>query len=233
MVTVAAIVPAAGRGTRLGPGPPKALRDLAGVPMLVYAARALAAARLVDRVVVAAPPDEVAAVSTLLASAVLADVLVVAGGATRRESVARALAALGPDVDVVLVHDAARPLAPPDLADRVAAAVQAGADAVVPGLPVTDTVKRVGVDGVVVQTLDRAALRAVQTPQGFARRVLAQAHAEGAGVDTATDDAELVERLGWPVRVVTGSEEAFKVTRPLDLVLAEAILERRRDGRVS
>jgi 2-C-methyl-D-erythritol 4-phosphate cytidylyltransferase len=232
-VTVAAIVPAAGRGTRLGPGPPKALRDLAGVPMLVYAARALAAARLVDRVVVAAPPDEVAAVSTLLASAVLADVLVVAGGATRRESVARALAALGPDVDVVLVHDAARPLAPPDLADRVAAAVQAGADAVVPGLPVTDTVKRVGVDGVVVQTLDRAALRAVQTPQGFARRVLAQAHAEGAGVDTATDDAELVERLGWPVRVVTGSEEAFKVTRPLDLVLAEAILERRRDGRVS
>ncbi|MGI8681619.1 MAG: 2-C-methyl-D-erythritol 4-phosphate cytidylyltransferase [Mycobacteriales bacterium] len=232
-MTVAAIVPAAGRGTRLGPGPPKALRDLAGVPMLVYAARALAAARLVDRVVVAAPPDEVAAVSTLLASAVLADVLVVAGGATRRESVARALAALGPDVDVVLVHDAARPLAPPDLADRVAAAVQAGADAVVPGLPVTDTVKRVGVDGVVVQTLDRAALRAVQTPQGFARRVLAQAHAEGAGVDTATDDAELVERLGWPVRVVTGSEEAFKVTRPLDLVLAEAILERRRDGRVS
>jgi len=232
-VTVAAIVPAAGRGTRLGPGPPKALRDLAGVPMLVYAARALAAARLVDRVVVAAPPDEVAAVSTLLASAVPADVLVVAGGATRRESVARALAALGPDVDVILVHDAARPLAPPDLADRVAAAVQAGADAVVPGLPVTDTVKRVGVDGVVVQTLDRAALRAVQTPQGFARRVLAQAHAEGAGVDTATDDAELVERLGWPVRVVTGSEEAFKVTRPLDLVLAEAILERRRDGRVS
>jgi len=232
-VTVAAIVPAAGRGTRLGPGPPKALRDLAGVPMLVYAARALAAARLVDRVVVAAPPDEVAAVSTLLASAVPADVLVVAGGATRRESVARALAALGPDVDVILVHDAARPLAPPDLADRVAAAVQAGADAVVPGLPVADTIKRVGVDGVVVQTLDRAALRAVQTPQGFARRVLAQAHAEGAGVDTATDDAELVERLGWPVRVVTGSEEAFKVTRPLDLVLAEAILERRRDGRVS
>ncbi len=232
-MTVAAIVPAAGRGTRLGPGPPKALRDLAGVPMLVYAARALAAARLVDRVVVAAPPDEVAAVSTLLASAVPADVLVVAGGATRRESVARALAALGPDVDVILVHDAARPLAPPDLADRVAAAVQAGADAVVPGLPVADTIKRVGVDGVVVQTLDRAALRAVQTPQGFARRVLAQAHAEGAGVDTATDDAELVERLGWPVRVVTGSEEAFKVTRPLDLVLAEAILERRRDGRVS
>lgn len=231
-MTVAAIVPAAGRGTRLGPGQPKALRELAGTPMLVYAVQALVGARLVDRVVVAVPLEEVAAVSTLLARDVPADILVVAGGATRQESVARALAALSPDVDVVLVHDAARPLAPSDLADRVAAAVQAGSGAVVPGVPVIDTVKRLDPDGTVTETLDRTALRAVQTPQGFAREVLAEAHAADPEPGTATDDAALVERLGRPVRLVPGHEEAFKVTRPLDLLLAEAVLQRRRVGRV-
>lgn len=232
-MTVAAIVPAAGRGTRLGPGAPKALRVLGGVPMLVYAVRALAAARLVDRVVVAAPVDEVSEVTAFLARGGPADVLVVAGGATRQESVALALAVLDDDVDVVLVHDAARPLAPSELVDRVAAAVQAGAPAVVPGLPVTDTVKRVDAAGAVTETLDRTALRAVQTPQGFRRDLLVQAHATGSAEDNATDDAALVERLGRPVRVVPGHEEAFKVTRPLDLVLAEAVLQRRRVSRVS
>jgi len=200
--------------------------------MLVYAVRALAAARLVDRVVVAAPYDEVSEVSALLAGNVPADVLVVAGGATRQESVALALAALDDEVDVVLVHDAARPLAPSELVDRVAAAVQEGAPAVVPGLPVTDTVKRVDASGVVTETLDRTALRTVQTPQGFRRQVLAQAHAADSEPGTATDDAALVERLGRPVRMVVGHEEAFKVTRPLDLVLAEVVLQRRRVSRV-
>lgn len=200
--------------------------------MLVYAVRALAAARLVDRVVVAAPYDEVSEVSALLAGNVPADVLVVAGGATRQESVALALAALDDEVDVVLVHDAARPLAPSELVDRVAAAVQEGAPAVVPGLPVTDTVKRVDASGVVTETLDRTALRTVQTPQGFRRQVLAQAHAADSEPGTATDDAVLVERLGRPVRMVVGHEEAFKVTRPLDLVLAEVVLQRRRVSRV-
>lgn len=231
-MTVAAIVPAAGRGTRLGAGGPKALRELGGVPMLVYAVRALAAARLVDLVVVAAPADEVSRVHALLAESVPADVLVVAGGATRQESVARALAALDDDVDVVLVHDAARPLAPSELADRVAAAVQAGAPAVVPGLPVVDTVKRVDGNGAVIETLERTALRAVQTPQGFRRAVLAQAHAADLAPASATDDAALVERVGWPVRMVVGHEEAFKVTGPLDLVLAEAVLQRRRVSHV-
>lgn len=231
-MTVAAIVPAAGRGSRLGPGAPKALRELGGVPMLVYAVRALVAARLVDRVVVAAPPEEMPAVSALFAGTGTAEVLVVAGGATRQESVARALAALEEDVDVVLVHDAARPLAPSDLADRVVAAVRAGAPAVVPGVPVIDTVKRVDGSGAVTETLDRTTLRAVQTPQGFRRDVLAQAHATDAALGGATDDAALVERLGRPVRVVVGHEEAFKVTGPLDLVLAEAVLRRRRASRV-
>jgi len=229
-VTTAAVVPAAGRGERLGPGTPKALRLLGGVPLLVHAVRALSAARSVDLVVVAAPADGVAQVRALLTDhEVGAAVSVVAGGATRQESVRLALAALPADVDVVLVHDAARPLAPVELVDRVAAAVRDGADAVVPGLPVADTVKRVDPAGRVEETLDRSALRAIQTPQGFRRPVLEAAHAaaDGAGSD-ATDDAGLVERAGGTVVVVPGDEEAFKVTRPLDLLLAEALLARRR-----
>jgi 2-C-methyl-D-erythritol 4-phosphate cytidylyltransferase len=230
---VAALVPAAGRGERLGPGAPKALRQLAGLPMLVHAVHALAQARTVGLVVVAAPPDEVAGVRQLLGSYELpADVRVIAGGATRQESVLAALASLPDDVDVVLVHDAARPLVPSELVDAVAAEVTRGADAVVPGVPVADTVKRVSPDGRVVETLPRDELRAVQTPQGFRRAILAEAHAAAGAPDQATDDAGLVERLGRPVTVVPGSHEAFKVTRPLDLVFAEAVLARRRAERV-
>lgn len=230
----AAIVPAAGRGERLGPGTPKALRLLGGAPLLVHAVRALAQARSVDLVVVAAPVDQVAEVRSLLADHHAGAALsVVAGGATRVESVRLALAQLPDAVDVVLVHDAARPLAPVELIDAVAAAVRAGADGVVPGVPVADTVKRVDAGDAerVLETVDRSSLRAVQTPQGFRREVLEQAHL-GAAAGDATDDAALVERLGRVVTVIPGSEEAFKVTRPLDLVLAEAVLARRRAGGV-
>lgn len=231
-----AIVPAAGRGERLGRGIPKALCEVGGVPMLTLAVRALAAARLVDVVVVAAPPDDVAAVRRLLdAERLDAAVVVVAGGAARQDSVLRGLQMLPDDVDVVLVHDAARPLVPVGLVDAVADAVRRGAPAVVPGLPVVDTVKRVRPDGTVAATVDRAALVAVQTPQGFRRDVLAAAHraAIDAAADRpgpATDDAGLVERLGLPVVVVPGSDEAFKVTRPLDLALAETLLAARQVG---
>lgn len=235
MSRTAAVVPAAGRGERLGPGAPKALRLLGGVPLLVHAVRALATARSIDLVVVAAPEDGVEDVRALLAEHGLVDsgpgragTQVVAGGGTRQDSVARALLALPPDVDVVLVHDAARPLAPVSLVDSVAAAVRAGAEAVVPGLPVADTIKAVDEHGTVVETVDRGSLRAVQTPQGFRRRLLAEAHAAGDPDAPATDDAGLVEALGGTVLVVPGDEEAFKVTRPLDLVLAEAVLARRR-----
>lgn len=232
-MTTAAIVPAAGRGERLGPGTPKALRLLGGVPMLVHAVRTLARARSVDLVVVAAPEEFLDTVRTLLLDhEVGASVHTVAGGATRQESVARALSSLPPDVDVVLVHDAARPLVPPELVDVVARRVRDGTDAVVPGLPVTDTIKRVGSDGAVEATVDRAVLRAIQTPQGFRRTVLEKAHADADPlVLDVSDDAGLVELLGYPVVVVPGDEEGFKVTRPLDLVLAEAVLARRRsDG---
>lgn len=235
MSRTAAIVPAAGRGERLGPGAPKALRTLGGVPMLVHAVQALASARSVDLVVVAAPEDGVAGVVALLdehglldADGARAGALVVAGGDTRQDSVARALHALPHDVEIVLVHDAARPLAPTSLVDAVATAVRGGAEAVVPGLPVPDTVKAVDDREVVTATLDRTWLRAIQTPQGFRRTTLAAAHAAADTDEPATDDASLVERAGGRVLVVPGDEEAFKVTRPLDLVLAEAVLARRR-----
>ncbi|MFJ9840838.1 2-C-methyl-D-erythritol 4-phosphate cytidylyltransferase [Kitasatospora sp. NPDC101155] len=238
----AAVVPAAGRGERLGPGAPKALRELGGVPLLVHAVRALARSRAVGLVVVAAPADGVAEVVALLDSHGLdgKDIRVVAGGATRQESVRLGLAAIPEDVGIVLVHDAARPLVPVEVVDAVAAAVRAGAEAVVPAVPLADTVKRVepnpGGPEPVVDTPERATLRAVQTPQGFDRAALVEVHAKalaeevagGADAPAVTDDAGLVERYGGRVVVVPGHEEAFKVTRPLDLVLAEAVLARRR-----
>ncbi|MCX5438124.1 2-C-methyl-D-erythritol 4-phosphate cytidylyltransferase [Streptomyces sp. NBC_00569] len=232
----AAVIPAAGRGVRLGPGAPKALRALNGTPMLIHAVRAMAASRSVSLVVVVAPPDEASAaeVKTLLADHALperTDFVVVPGGETRQESVKLGLDALPPGIDVVLVHDAARPLVPVDTVDGVIEAVREGAPAVVPALPLADTIKQVeartdGGPELVVATPERARLRAVQTPQGFDRATLVRAHETV--TDNVTDDAGMVEQLGEPVVVVPGHEEAFKVTRPLDLVLAEAVLARRR-----
>ncbi len=231
---VAVIVAAAGRGERLGPGAPKALRDLGGEPMLVHAVRAMDAAAAVDVVVVTVPPLEVDAVRALLDAAgpFAAQLLVVAGGHTRIASVRCALATVPADIGVILVHDAARALAPAALADRVVSAVRAGAEAVVPGVALADTVKVVDAAQLVTSTPDRAALRVIQTPQGFRRSTLDAAHAAAAaaGFDSATDDAGLVERLGGTVLVVPGSEDAFKITRPFDLVLAEAVLASRRDA---
>lgn len=232
------MIPAAGRGIRLGPGAPKALRALGGTPMLIHAVRAMAASRAVSLVVVVAPPDGAPEVKHLLDEHALperTDYLVVPGGDTRQESVGLGLDALPEDIAVVLVHDAARPLVPVDTVDAVVEAVRNGAAAVVPALPLTDTVKEVepaevaGEPEPVLSTPVRARLRAVQTPQGFDRDTLVRAHAEVAlDGEGATDDAGMVERLGTPVVVVPGHEEAFKVTRPLDLVLAEAVLARRR-----
>jgi 2-C-methyl-D-erythritol 4-phosphate cytidylyltransferase len=217
---VAVLVPAAGAGLRLGPGGPKALRLLDGEPLLVHAVRRVAEAGSVRMIVVAAPAAELEAVRELLAP--VAPVTVVAGGAERQQSVAAALAAVPVEVGIVLVHDAARALTPPHLFEEVASAVRGGRPAVIPVLPVVDTIKEVGPGEMVLGTVDRSVLRSVQTPQGFRRAVLVAAH--GAGLDPHTDDAGLVEKAGVPVTCVPGSELALKITRPLDLILAEALL---------
>jgi 2-C-methyl-D-erythritol 4-phosphate cytidylyltransferase len=209
-------VPAAGSGVRLGPGDPKALRLLAGRSLLFHAVARLRASRSVEVVVVAVPPGCEKQIAGELS------VVTVTGGASRQESVRAALSVLVPEVDVVLVHDAARPLAPVSLIDAVAQAVQGGAPAVVPGVPVDDTIKRIDAAGVVLETPPRERLRAIQTPQGFRRSVLERAHAQqGASI---TDDAGLVELLGEPVLVIPGAADAFKITRLDDLARAEALL---------
>ncbi len=212
---------------------------LAGQPLLGHALRGALSCPDLHQVVVVAPAEWVQeareacrlaaaehASSEHSASSVtgVPQLAVVFGGAERGDSVAAGLAALDASVDVVLVHDAARCLTPPAVFARVVAAVEAGAVAVVPGTPVVDTVKQVDAAGRVIATPDRASLRAVQTPQGFRRDVLARAHAVSS---EATDDAGLVERLGEPVLVVEGDRLALKVTTPDDLETATRLLSPR------
>jgi len=219
-----AILTAAGSGLRLGHPEPKALVRLHETPLLQHAARRLVMSGVIDHLVVTAPDGHES-----ICRALLPEADVVVGGATRQESVAAGLARVPDSSDVVLVHDAARPLASPELIRRVVAAVRAGHRAVVPGVPVTDTITAVdpGAEGATAArgTVPRAGLRAVQTPQGFDRTVLDAAHAahrlDGGLV---TDDAGLVELLGEPVWLVPGEESAMKITTARDLALAELLL---------
>jgi 2-C-methyl-D-erythritol 4-phosphate cytidylyltransferase/2-C-methyl-D-erythritol 2,4-cyclodiphosphate synthase len=218
-VRAVGIVAAAGSGLRLGADQPKALVPLGGRPLVCWAVETLRAGG-VDVVVVAAPASERDAFTAVLPP----DVVVVDGGANRTASVRAGLAAAGKDADVVLVHDAARPLTPPDVVARVLAALTGGARAVVPVLPVVDTTVVVDDRGVVTDTLPRAPLRRVQTPQGFDRVTLDAAYAAlEVGADL-TDDAAVVRAAGVPVATVEGDERAAKVTVGHDLALAEATL---------
>jgi 2-C-methyl-D-erythritol 4-phosphate cytidylyltransferase len=214
MAGVWAVVVAAGSGVRFGG--PKQFAVLAGT-------------RVVDRSLTVAR-DACDGVVLVLADPDAWDGdrpdAVVAGGATRADSVRAGLAAVPEDADVVVVHDAARPLAGPDLYVAVVHAVRAGADGAIPGLPVGDTLKRVDArspgDPVIVGTVDRDGIVAAQTPQAFRADVLRAAHASG---DDATDDAALVEARGGIVVVVPGDPRNLKLTGPRDLAVAEALLQ--------
>jgi 2-C-methyl-D-erythritol 4-phosphate cytidylyltransferase len=227
-------VAAAGTGRRLQSTGPKALVRLAGRPLLVHAVEAMEANRCVTAVVVVAHPDALGATAKLLADEGFAKVVaVVAGGPTRQASVAAGLAAMPPGPAFVAVHDAARPLPGRGAVDRLLEllrATRSGAPAgVVPGVPVVDTVRRVDGDQRSRGIVDRDQLRAVQTPQLFVRETLEAAHRRAMldGVE-ASDEAALVELAGHPVQVVPGSHENLKVTTALDLLVAEALLNRTR-----
>lgn len=213
---VAAVLVAAGSGERLGAGRPKAFVRLCDATLLEHAFDRFAGHPAVDQVVVVAPPAH------LDEAAELTGCPAVPGGATRQASVAAGLAALAPDVEYVLVHDVARPFVPAAVIDAVVAALRGGAEAVVPTVPIHDTVRRVQPDGSLDGIVDRTQLAAVQTPQGFRRSVLLAAH-ERAGDTSVTDDAGLVEALGRRVVSVPGADEAFKITTAADLARAEAM----------
>lgn len=228
MGDVGAVIVAAGRGVRLGADRPKALLEVAGRALVAHAVERVLAAGI-DHLVVVHTPGERAAFAAALERT---PATLVEGGATRTASVRAGVAALPPEVEVVAIHDAARAFTPPQVVAATVAAVTGGdADVLgaAPGLPVTDTLKRV-VDGEVVGTVERDELVAIQTPQTFRRAVLAAALELG---DAATDDLGLVERLrdvgAVHGRLVTvpGAAAALKVTFPEDVAEAERLAERR------
>jgi 2-C-methyl-D-erythritol 4-phosphate cytidylyltransferase/2-C-methyl-D-erythritol 2,4-cyclodiphosphate synthase len=222
---VGVIVVAAGSGTRLGADRPKAFVDLAGRTVLERSLSSVFGMQREAQIVVVAPTDlvpEAQAIAERAAGAAVQAISVVAGGATRQQSVGLGLAALGASVRIVLVHDAARALAPAAVFDAVVAAVAQTASGIVPGVAVQDTVKRVDDDETVVETVDRSELRSVQTPQGFPRAALDAAYA-GATTEH-TDDAALFAAAGHTVSVIDGDQASFKITTPWDLRRAEGLL---------
>jgi 2-C-methyl-D-erythritol 4-phosphate cytidylyltransferase len=222
-VSVWAILVAAGRGERLGADQPKAFTRLGGLPLLAAPLRRIDDSEWIDAVVVVAPPGweepAILLAEELGCSKVNA---CVAGGETRADSVRAGLAEVAGDAAAALVHDAARPLISDNVIGRVLAPLAEGWDGVVPGLPLSDTVKRIGVDGGVVETISRDGLWAVQTPQAFPPDVLRRAVASG---DDATDCAGLVEAAGGRVKVVPGDPLLLKVTTADDLARIAALLD--------
>lgn len=209
-------------------GARKPFLSLAGEPLLVHALRPFLATAEVEAVAVAVSPSDVQEARGWV-EALDPRIRVVAGGATRSDSVAHAVEVLPDSVDVILVHDAARPLVTEGAVRRCIAAAARGEGAVA-GWPATDTLKEVDVEGRIVRTPDRSRIWHAQTPQGFPASVLRSALADPGRRAAATDDAALVEAAGTVVRMVEGAPDNLKVTRPQDLPVAEALLALRRGG---
>jgi 2-C-methyl-D-erythritol 4-phosphate cytidylyltransferase len=219
------VIPAAGSGSRLG-NTDKTMIPLAGAPVLEWVLRALIDAGVLSEIVIATSDRNHEQVLDLIAHVpTTISIATVPGGDTRQESVRAGVNALSSSCELVLVHDAARPLVSPQL---IFSAVQSGDydGAVVPGVPVTDTIKRVS-EGHVLETLERSRLVAVQTPQVFRRDWLVEAYRKQALPMSATDEASILEFAGFPVHVIPGEPENIKVTTPSDVVIAEALLVRR------
>jgi len=235
MGRIAAILPAAGLGTRMGAETPKQFLELEGVPLVVFTLRRLAACPAITEFFIATLPDEVAALDERVAREQLGRwVGVVRGGASRQESVANALAAVAPETEIVLVHDAVRPLVTREQVERVIAEARSRGAAIL-GVPAMDTVKEVkraslpGDVALITGTIPRERIVLAQTPQAFHYALLREAfdRARQDGV-TGSDEAVLVERLGRDVHVVLGSERNIKITHPRDMELARFYLDQER-----
>src|SRR5580765_2683772 len=229
---VVALVPAAGRGLRMGGSVPKQYLSIGGEPLIVQSLRTLQAAPVVGQIILAVPPADIEYCEReiVLRHRFTKVTKVVAGGAERQDSVRHALAQVPSDTDIVLIHDAVRPFVTQRMIEEVVAASRKEGAAII-ALPMRDTVKQVRADGMIERTVDRTPLWLAQTPQALRRDWIETAHrnAHAEGV-RATDDAFLVEWLGHSVAVVEGSGENIKVTRPEDLVIGEAILASRNTG---
>jgi 2-C-methyl-D-erythritol 4-phosphate cytidylyltransferase len=220
-VSVWAVIVAAGRGERFGLDRPKAFANLRGRPLLAESLERLEASDWVDAIVVAAPPDWEEPVILLAEELGCGKVVAsVAGGETRAASVRAALREVSEDAAVILVHDAARPVLPEEVIERLLTALNEGWDGAVPVLPVPDTVKRVEGDQV-VETLDREGIALAQTPQAFVATVLRDA---ASAASEATDCAALVEARGSRIKAVAGDSRLLKVTEPADLELVQRLL---------
>jgi 2-C-methyl-D-erythritol 4-phosphate cytidylyltransferase/2-C-methyl-D-erythritol 2,4-cyclodiphosphate synthase len=230
-MTVAAIVPAAGRGARFGGAENKIWADVGGKPLIEWTLSALDAHPGIDSLVIVGAADELDRIRQA-AKMLTKAAQVVAGGATRAASVLRGLESLDAGVQTVLVHDAARPAVPPDLIDRVLAGVRRHGVAI-PGLPCTDTAKLCDAQGRVEATLDRPRIALVQTPQGCRRDLLERAYdLAGPAANETTDESSLLERAGIAVHIVAGDAANVKVTLPVDLAAVRRALLGRSDGEV-
>lgn len=230
---VAVIVAAGGSGTRMGGSRAKQYLPLGGVPLIVHVLRRFQECPLIGKILLVVPGGDIPFVREEIINkyGVAAVTSVTPGGRERQDSVRNGLLLTAEEDRIVLVHDGARPFVTPGLIDAVIRAARE-TGAVCPGIPLRDTVKSAGEDGMVAKTLDRDRLWAVQTPQGFRREILLEAFRR-AGEEGfyGTDEASLVERTGRPVRIIRGAGENIKITTPEDLLLGEYLFSRR--GRVS
>lgn len=221
-MSVGAIIPAAGSGSRMG-GARKPFLELAGKPLLQYCLDVFFAVPEIEQIVIALPSSELTSPPAWLQHE---RVLLVAGGAQRADSVRAGLAVLPQEIGIVIVHDAARPLLEPAMIRAVLEHARNGVSATV-ALQVTDTLHHVDDELRIIETPDRSKFWRAQTPQAFPRNVLEQAYARSADVSAATDEAGLVARAGFPVRVVPGDVRNIKITTPGDVALAEAAFAQR------
>lgn len=222
----AAIIPAAGSGTRMQAAMPKQYLSLAGKPILVHTVSAFVSCQEISQIIIVVPSGRQSETETLLDNHQLSrkKISVIVGGVRRQDSVLAGLKEVDPDIDIVLVHDAARPLISPELISRCYQET-ARSGAAIAAIPVKDTLKKGNSDHIVVDTIDRNALWQAQTPQGARKEFLLEAY-DRLGTNDFTDESSLLEQAGIGVQLVVGAESNIKITRPEDLELAEKIMSK-------